>query len=213
MKKYIYITVLALSSLFKINAQSITSNIGTPSSRYTLEANTNYDIYLRAYVDVGASIKGFKTTLDDEYLLEWNFNTFGRDEWVNLKHNITTTQELISPVFKIDLISDGVSGVGVGEFYIDDIRIVKNTSLSNDLIENRIRVYPNPISGGVLYVENVKNLQNLTLYSLNGNQVKSVSNFTSTNKQSMQVGSLEPGVYMLKITTDNSLEVKKVIIN
>ncbi len=217
MKNYIYITLLVISgSFFKIRAQtSIQSNINTPSSRYSLQANTDYDIYLRAYVASGTSIQGFVTTFDGESPLEWKFNKFDKDEWVQLKHTLKTTDALVNPVLNIALLSDDALGEGIGEFFVDDIRIVENNTLSAEVLENKINIYPNPVQNGVLYLENIKDVDHITFYGVNGNVIKTMTDLKGQEGvvEQIDVNFLSSGVYVLKVTSKNAVEIKKLIVD
>ena len=218
MKNFIYITLLVVSgSFFKMRAQtSIQSNIDIPNSRYSLQANTNYNVYLRAYVANGTSIQGFETTFDGEFPLKWKFNKFNKDEWVQLKHTFETTDALVNPVLKVELLSDDALGEGIGEFFIDDIRIVedKKLDITPIVFEEKIRIYPNPIENGILYLNNLESLEKLTFFNLNGSLIRTVSNFNNeeSNTGKLDLSFLRSGTYIMTITEGKDTTVKKIII-
>ncbi len=218
MKNYLYIAILMCCSFFKINGQTaIRSNINTPSSRYTLEANTDYDIYLKAYVDASATIEGFTTTFNNEFPLKWEFDKFEKDKWVLLKHSFKTTSELVNPILQIELLSNSLLEEGTGVFYMDDIRIVENKTLNIQPVsfDNEIKVYPNPVKDKILYIENLKNIENITLYNLNGSVITTELDLKEIKDgvEEFDLSFLKRGAYILKITTQKAKTFRKVIID
>lgn len=67
-------------------------------------------------------------------------------------------------------------------------------------------VYPNP-SNGIINVKGSEKIKRLELVDLLGNYVQSIQNASSLN-----VESVESGVYFLKIVEPNSIKLEKVII-
>ncbi len=82
------------------------------------------------------------------------------------------------------------------------------TTGMNDLADREISVYPNP-ANEVLHIDGL-GLQKLVLMNYHGQVVYQNSNLLNTN--SINIGHLSKGIYMLKIETDDGTSVKKVVI-
>ena len=97
---------------------------------------------------------------------------------------------------------------GSGIVYIDNL-FFSNDQLGIETVENSLsKVYPNPFNNELL-VEVTENNFMYELTALNGEQIKHDSCATSTCKINSE--DLKPGVYFLKIQTEHSTEIIKVI--
>lgn len=100
---------------------------------------------------------------------------------------------------------------------IDNLEIQTNavTSVSKTLIENKINVFPNPVSHGQLHVNlqqiNRAKVTSIDLISSNGLKVKSVDIIDNTNKFNVDMTSLPEGIYLLKININNQSVTKRII--
>jgi hypothetical protein len=99
---------------------------------------------------------------------------------------------------------------------IDEIRAATNwiqatggtLGLSNSEIAE-LKVYPNPVSNGTLYISSADNNEKqVAIYTILGQQVLQ----TKTTSGSINVSSLAKGGYLLKITEDGKSETKKLIV-
>ncbi|WP_303317769.1 T9SS type A sorting domain-containing protein [Flavivirga abyssicola] len=212
MKKTIFfIIILAVATNFGYSqiVYSLNSLSSVPSSRYTLAENTNHSLHLSIFIESDATLNGFKTTLDGGHELIWDLTAFNKNEWINLKHDFTTTNELINPVFNIEIIDDNTSGTGFGTFFIDDIKIYDNSLLSIPDIENEVSMAPNPVEN-VLTLTNIPVNSEMKLYNVLGTEfmVKKVDN---GNRVNLEMSGLSSGVYILKILDDNRIFTRKII--
>jgi hypothetical protein len=99
---------------------------------------------------------------------------------------------------------------------IDELRVattwaqVTSSVLSVD--QNAIsglKIYPNPVSRGTLYVETTANAEKIvTLYDVLGKQVLNTT--TSTNE--VNVSNLHSGLYIVKITEEGKTATRKLVI-
>jgi hypothetical protein len=80
-------------------------------------------------------------------------------------------------------------------------------SVSEELINTRI--YPNPTSGTLNIVSSVE--ANVELFDMSGRRVMDLGKINS-NVNSFDVRSLNNGVYTMKLTSGNTVEVKKFIL-
>ncbi len=76
----------------------------------------------------------------------------------------------------------------------------------NDDTDNVI-IYPNP-SNGIVYLENAENYQNIKVFDLSGNTIIS----KQINQNSIDLNSLVPGLYIIKLTGENSNPSRNTII-
>ncbi|MFD1616194.1 T9SS type A sorting domain-containing protein [Gelatiniphilus marinus] len=71
--------------------------------------------------------------------------------------------------------------------------------------ENKIQMYPNPAQE-VFYVSSSEPITQITLYDVSGKQI------TKTNAEQMNVNHLAAGVYFVRISTEISNEVKRLVV-
>jgi hypothetical protein len=73
-----------------------------------------------------------------------------------------------------------------------------------------LKVYPNPVSNGVLNIESNLNTERIvTLFDVLGKQVLS----TTTSNNTINVAALNSGIYIVKITEDGKTATRKLVIN
>jgi len=82
------------------------------------------------------------------------------------------------------------------------------TTGMNDLANREISVYPNP-ANEVLHIDGL-GLQKLVMMNYNGQVVYESNNLLNTN--SINIGHLSKGIYVLKMETADGITVKKVVI-
>ncbi len=72
-----------------------------------------------------------------------------------------------------------------------------------------LKVYPNPVSNGVLHIEsNANTLKSIALFDVLGKQVLT----TSTENSTINVSNLKGGIYILKITEAGKTALSKLVI-
>lgn len=78
-------------------------------------------------------------------------------------------------------------------------------SIEDDLLKNKLRMYPNPTSG-VVFVENsLQKIIDITVYDLTG------STLLSTKETQVDISNLDSGVYIFKVKTENGQLIKRII--
>ncbi len=78
----------------------------------------------------------------------------------------------------------------------------------NDVSASNLNVYPNPVSDK-LYITTQSNINKVEIYNTLGQAVKSIN--MSTNRASVNVADLQPGVYMVRILTNKGTATSKII--
>ncbi|NER14613.1 T9SS type A sorting domain-containing protein [Leptobacterium flavescens] len=72
------------------------------------------------------------------------------------------------------------------------------------------KMYPNPVTNGLLTITSNRNLtKNIRIYNVLG---KEVMRTTLTTTNTLNVSTLVPGVYLLKVTEANSQSIRKLVI-
>ena len=72
-----------------------------------------------------------------------------------------------------------------------------------------LRVYPNPVSNGVLHVEsNLNTERTISLYDVLGKEVMK----TTTSNTTINIGNLNSGIYIVKITEGGNTATKKLVV-
>ena len=95
----------------------------------------------------------------------------------------------------------------------DELRI--STAISDLLSSNQVsaiaglKIYPNPVSNGTLFVESDANAERtITIFDILGKQVLN----TTTSNTAINVSSLNSGVYMVRVTEEGKTATKKLVI-
>lgn len=77
-----------------------------------------------------------------------------------------------------------------------------------DYEKDIVKAYPNPVKD-ILTLSNTKNITNIGVYNLLGQQV--ITKEVSANESQIDMSGLSAGTYMVKVTADNQLKTIKVI--
>ncbi|WP_291128450.1 T9SS type A sorting domain-containing protein [Flavobacterium sp. UBA7682] len=90
-------------------------------------------------------------------------------------------------------------------------RSLSDLTLSNNGFEiNDLKVYPNPVSNGTLFIETAANAEKtVTVYDILGKQVLN----TTTSDNAINVSNLRGGVYVVKITEEGKTATRKLVVN
>ena len=78
--------------------------------------------------------------------------------------------------------------------------------------DQEIKIYPNPVNTRYLnvFIDNYKNVKELTLCDLSGRMLKKVDKISKLNK--IDVNNMIPGLYFVRIYTENGIVNRKVVI-
>jgi len=93
--------------------------------------------------------------------------------------------------------------------YLDSVRILFVDQNEFAAIENAVNVFPNP-TDEKLFFSSDEEILKVELYNNTGNylQTKKINSFEG----SMDISTFSPGIYILRIYSDNRIEYKKIII-
>ena len=106
--------------------------------------------------------------------------------------NVNTTTSVSTPQFIVRKLADFSTSMNT-----------QNNEIAG------LKVYPNPVSNGVLQIEsNANTLKTIALFDVLGKQVLT----TSTENSTINVSNLKGGIYILKITEAGKTAVSKLVI-
>ena len=170
---------------------------------------TNYDATLRNVGDVVAVVVGY------------DFGTNVLSAWIN--PNLST---LTSATPATLTATPATAFVNLGGFIlrqdaatstpamtIDELRIADSISGLLTVKQNNaiagLKVYPNPVSNGTLFIETAANAtKSVTIYDVLGKQVLN----TTTAENAINISTLRGGVYVVKITEEGKTATQKLVI-
>ena len=72
-------------------------------------------------------------------------------------------------------------------------------------------MYPNPVTGGKLFLKEFNNISSITLYNANMQSLRS-DILTANNDNSIVFTHVSPGMYFIQVVDDSGLFVEKLII-
>ena len=172
----------------------------------TASTTTNYDTTLR---NVGTAVY---------IVIGYDFATNALNAWINPVNGSSPTFGInpTTPFVNLGgfiLRQDGASSTPTIIF--DELKI--GTSLTDLGItlatsQNEIaglKVYPNPVSNGVLHIESSLNTERtISLFDVLGKQVVS----TTTSNTTVNIATLKSGIYIVKITEAGKTATRKLVV-
>jgi hypothetical protein len=159
----------------------------------------------------------FTTTLNPvTRLLTIRFpNIMLADSASNPDESIGFIQYRVKPVSGL---TDGTIIKNTAYIYFDfNTPIVTNTSENlfsetagvDELVDETIQLYPNP-SDNQIFVRSENNIEQVSLYDLNGMLMKTVS--PNAKNTSINVSDLKSGIYIATVQTNQSIVTKRLIV-
>jgi hypothetical protein len=135
-------------------------------------------------------------------------------QWETVTINLQSILQVNNVRFKFEYKSGKMSN----NFFLDDINISGIVGVDeNDTDDFNLNTYPNPFNESTTVSYRLNKSQNVTMrvYDLLGNVVLDVLNDNQAQGEHTLVinrGSLQSGIYLLKLTGDNGLEVNNKIV-
>ncbi|PKP40109.1 MAG: hypothetical protein CVT96_10425, partial [Bacteroidetes bacterium HGW-Bacteroidetes-13] len=81
-----------------------------------------------------------------------------------------------------------------------------------DFSQEGFKMYPNPVSSGLVFIQSNQKMDKLTIYSISGQVIKEIK--TPVTNQPISLNNLPKGVYLAKITFEGNKSVtRKIVIN
>ena len=163
----------------------------------------------------GFDLRQFSTpTMSNTGMLSINKNIYGmaHDEINNLIYagetNFTTWGKVF--IYQPDgTVTDSfATGVAPGNIAFD---IRDASSVNENDFENNFSVYPNPATNQI-EIRNLKSeIRNINIYNAMGQRTYSQQQTTNNKQQTIDISTLNPGVYMLSVRTDEKVFSKKIV--
>ncbi len=169
---------------------------------------TNYDATLR---DLGAVVM---------VVMGYDFTSNTLSAWINPDlgtFSATTPATLTSiPVAAVTELGGFLlrqDGNATPTIVFDELRVADNISALLAVKQNTaiagLKVYPNPVTNGTLFIDTKANAEkSIVIYDVLGKQVLA----TTTASNTINVASLNGGVYILKITEAGKTATSKLVI-
>lgn len=136
--------------------------------------------------------------------------TYSEDNAAWLEYSVTVTAPTGVNGFRFEL-RTYAQATGSGVVYYDNMSLVDNTTASTknfDAIDG-LAMYPNPVTGNVLNISSAANLDmNVVIFDVLGKQVIN----TKVTNNTVNVSSLNAGVYIVKITEDGKTATRKLVV-
>jgi hypothetical protein len=170
---------------------------------------TNYDATLRNVGDVVAVVVGY------------DFGTNALSAWINpdLSTLTSATPATLTATPATAFVNLGGfilrqdAATSTPAMTIDELRIADSISGLLTVKQNNaiagLKVYPNPVSNGTLFIETAANAtKSVTIYDVLGKQVLN----TTTAENAINISTLRGGVYVVKITEEGKTATQKLVI-
>jgi len=219
-KNFVY---FSLENDMIIDREPATADWDLVFTNYALELAPNYistvtgvlqniDCYVQEVNDLPANEAVYYDGDAEPYIYtigyDWksfNFGTFSYDIVDSLSYFVQTAQ---GDVWQI--VFTGFNGSSDGKSYFTKELIGAASFQENEITE--LVIYPNP-ANEYINVFNMENVQEMSLYNMNGQEVYSTMNTDADNMLQIDVHDFENGVYVLQgITNSNQMLTQKLII-
>ena len=132
-------------------------------------------------------------------------------EWSSVDIPLTAFPSLdLSKIFQMKFYGlDGANADGSYDIYLDNIYLYTGTALSVDKINVlNVNMYPNPANGVVYFSTTANDALTVSVFDLLGKQVMDAQNVQSQ----LNISSLNPGMYFVKMTQGSSSATKKLVV-
>lgn len=132
------------------------------------------------------------------------------NQWVSVDVPITALGGVVANnLTRSDVAQIGITTAMVSNVWYDNIYLHKNTILSSDnFAVSQVKLHPNPIAS-TLNIEALANIQSIAIYNIIGQEVMTKEANSSTI--SLDVSSLNSGVYVIKTMIDGNVSSTKFI--
>ena len=131
--------------------------------------------------------------------------------WSSVDIPLTAFPSLdLSKIFQMKFYGlDGANADGSYDIYLDNIYLYTGTALSVDKINVlNVNMYPNPANGVVYFSTTANDALTVSVFDLLGKQVMDAQNVQSQ----LNISSLNPGMYFVKMTQGSSSATKKLVV-
>lgn len=178
-------------------------------------------------LDAASTTTNLDTTLRNTgevqlVIMSYDFATLTLKAWIN--PDLMTFDAVTTPPTLSQTLTTAIADLGglylrqdsastTPTIIFDELRI--DTTIGGILSSNQantiagLKVYPNPVSNGTLFIETDLNAaKSVAIFDVLGKQVLN----TTTSNNTVNVSQLNPGIYMVQITEEGNTSTKKLVI-
>jgi hypothetical protein len=199
----VYVRAGSAAGTFNLGVLNGPGGTATPTFTGDLTAATTYFIVVKYDFAVNTASL-------------WINPAIGGSETAATVTNLTGTTAAPAQFASIAIRQAGTAAAGTGNIDIDELRMGSTWAyVTSDILRTNqnaiagLRVYPNPVTNGTLFIETSANAEKtVAVFDVLGKKVLS----TSTSDNAVNVGSLNPGVYIVQITEEGKTASRKLVI-
>ena len=193
---------------FQSNRQNLTDFTHIHFDFYITDTDLTGDVFnvkLVHFGGTGAEVSALEVNINGGTTPQLVAN-----QWVSVDVPITALGGVVAGnLTRSDIAQIGITTAMVDNVWYDNIYLHKNTVLSSDSFTvSKFKLYPNPASN-VINIEATADVQNISVYNLLGQEV--MNRQTSGTSVSLDVSSLNAGVYVIKTMIDGNVSSTKFI--
>ncbi|RYM35886.1 T9SS type A sorting domain-containing protein [Brumimicrobium glaciale] len=191
----------------------------------TSQNNLVFDVPTKDIDNISFSVAVMSTGAAESMLIDyWDGSQWTSNNLINPSQIITSTYEVLdfdfsnvtiannNSDFKIRMRFDGANMTveNGNEVIINNIVMSGSEILSTDIQSklSTIKVYPNPTSN-LLNIEGSSKLDAIAVFNIYGQEIYKA--FPKESKSSINMASFAPGIYLIKVVSNNSEETVRVI--
>jgi hypothetical protein len=153
------------------------------------------------YVARQGTSTGNAASIDGVHNDDWMAGRVNSRSWPDWKFSSTAARNFPTAELTGNSLSD-FSGLTIGEVNID----FRPAASVDDIFSSKVSVYPNPATNSVKITSSVE-INTLEVYNLLGKRIIRTSNVNND----LDVSSLSKGIYILKLTSGNSVATKRIV--
>ena len=153
------------------------------------------------YVARQGTSTGNAASIDGVHNDDWMAGRVNSRSWPDWKFSSTGERNFPTAELTGNSLSD-FSGLTIGEVNID----FRPAASVDDIFSSKVSVYPNPATNSVKITSSVE-INTLEVYNLLGKRIIRTSNVNND----LDVSSLSKGIYILKLTSGNSVATKRIV--
>jgi len=114
--------------------------------------------------------------------------------------------KMIYTIGEVNVQESGIGNISLSEGFINGNIVSSTLAVDDEVLTDVITIFPNPVSN-IVNINSIIPIENVEFYDVLGKKV-----LTTKETAQIQIDHLTTGVYMLKVTTEQGLLVKKLIV-
>ena len=95
-------------------------------------------------------------------------------------------------------------------YTIEFTEIIETGDNINNLVNNKIKIYPNPTTTGLFNIRGIDNISSITIFNIVGNEIQSINNLNQSSIE-IKLDAL-PGIYLLQLSKGNEMVYRKILV-